>query len=278
MMTNPNVPPGYEQPSGSKKNLGFTLVELLVVISIIGLLLSLLMPAISNARSRGDQVSCLNNSRQFGVAWLMYCSDFGDSLPPNVDGFLGGFTNWVAGNMANPTDAKDAALLIDPGRSLLASYIRNPRIFKCPADDSVYVRSVAMNCRLNPTRLLGEPRWVGGQGSAFRTFFRLSDIAKPANIFVIIDESESTINDAYFAVDMSNTGNFYGVGTQQPFYLIDFPAHHHARSATVCFADGHAVAHRWNHHETFSQRGPVRHVPGSQDARWLQEHCTFLSE
>ena len=48
----------------------FTLVELLVVVSVIGILVALLTPAINAARERSRQTECLNNLRQFGVGFI----------------------------------------------------------------------------------------------------------------------------------------------------------------------------------------------------------------
>lgn len=51
---------------------GFTLVELLVVISIIGLLAGLMLPAINSAREQGRRASCINNQRNIALAFTMF--------------------------------------------------------------------------------------------------------------------------------------------------------------------------------------------------------------
>ena len=71
--------PGILNKMNQKR--GFTLIELLVVIAIIGILASLLLPALSRARERGRQTACLNNLRQVSLAIHLYADDFSDSLP-----------------------------------------------------------------------------------------------------------------------------------------------------------------------------------------------------
>jgi prepilin-type N-terminal cleavage/methylation domain-containing protein len=144
---------------------GFTLIELLVVVGIIAVLAGLLLPVLNRARGKAGSVQCLNNMRQLTMGWTLYAKDNEGRLPPNLDTIddLGVPLNWVAGTMHRRSDATNAALLIDRRRSLMAPYAQNPRLYKCPGDESEFVRSVAMNCRLNPRRLLeGEPALGGG--------------------------------------------------------------------------------------------------------------------
>ena len=53
---------------------GFTLVELLVVITIIGILTSMLLPAINSARESARSTQCANNIRNVGIAAQQYGS------------------------------------------------------------------------------------------------------------------------------------------------------------------------------------------------------------
>lgn len=109
-----------------KAETGFTLVELLAVIAIITILAALLMSALSSAKSKAKQASCLNNLKQINLAVRLYADDFKEKVAP-PPGFDTSVESWFR------------------YKELVASYVGRSgspkpldKLFSCPADSFHY--------------------------------------------------------------------------------------------------------------------------------------------
>lgn len=70
---------------GSNKRVGFTLIELGIVIAITAILAALILPALARAKERGRRTACKSNQHQIYLGCALYADDHEQNLPPAVD-------------------------------------------------------------------------------------------------------------------------------------------------------------------------------------------------
>ena len=102
------------------------MIELLVVIAIIGVLTSLVLPALSGAKEKGRRMVCMQNKRQLAQSYLMYVDDHrGRLLVPYG-------LPWMDWN-AEYTESTNWWALTRPERNRMAPYTGTSwRVYKCP--------------------------------------------------------------------------------------------------------------------------------------------------
>lgn len=132
----------------TKERRGFTLIELLVVIAIIAILAAILFPVFAQAREKARAIACLSNTKQLGLAFLMYVQDYDEQYPlgfsrdPNGTWNTGAYiatpNTWV------PNDTLDAAVWSNS----VQPYIKNLQMYQCPDGASTEVSTGAYSSAL----------------------------------------------------------------------------------------------------------------------------------
>jgi prepilin-type N-terminal cleavage/methylation domain-containing protein/prepilin-type processing-associated H-X9-DG protein len=133
---------------------GFTLIELLVVIAIIAILAAILFPVFAQAREKARAASCLSNTKQIGLAVMMYAQDNDETLVPyRISGPTGVVLNPFGADTRVGASAKRAIFF----NQLLNPYIKNDGIWKCTSKPNGWVNIDAAGA-------------MGNAGSGFQSY------------------------------------------------------------------------------------------------------------
>lgn len=109
------------------ESLGFSLVELALVICILAILASLLLPLLSRPRGTSSRLQCVNNLKQIGVAYRIWAGDNGDRVPQQVPIREGGWKDLLQYSAGQYCWTNYVIMQNELGQS--------PRVLVCPQDE-----------------------------------------------------------------------------------------------------------------------------------------------
>jgi len=275
------------------RRVGFTLVELLVVISIIALLMAVLLPALAKAREQAKRIACMSNIKQLTLGWNMYADTNADKIvstdtpgngdttfcmqcpgcptgAPYIAAAKMNLTNtspnpghlkelpWVGGAYSTtqlPPDATKCAIQT----GALFKYANDFKIYRCPTANKGELFTYNAMDSMNGMPCDGD---YCGRGHA--ALKNRNAIRKTALSVVFIDEGEVTPDS--FAVHY-NVESWW-----------DPPEIRHSGGQVFSFVDNHAECWKWSKETLdFAKKAEQNHVPITpeckQDLYKIQYSC-----
>ncbi len=203
-----------------KRRAGFTLIELLVVIAIIAILAAILFPVFARAREKARQATCSSNEKQIMLGFLMYASDYDETMPGVRFNYNGAYpwTVW-------PGSVDWCGVFTHA----IQPYIKNQQLLQCPSDSE--------GDRWDDVRGIS----YGYNEYLYNYDYGFCKLAKgnqaPAgisSISVIVETYASGIYD-----DWDNSSGNYTDGMDRVRYGGWSPWASHHEGLNVGYADGH---------------------------------------
>jgi prepilin-type N-terminal cleavage/methylation domain-containing protein/prepilin-type processing-associated H-X9-DG protein len=211
---------------------GFTLVELLVVLSIIALLAALLLPALTRAKDSAQRAQCLGNLRQVALATVLYWEDNGGrSFRYRIGDANGGTIYWFGwiesgAEGQRAFDLKQGALwpyLQGQGVGLCAALNHAGARFKLKANGATFGYGYNLALSAPPSR---PP-------------FDISRIVRPSELAVYADAAQVNNFQPPASPENPMLEEFYYVNATEA--TVHF---RHSRKASAAFCDGHVSQER----------------------------------
>jgi len=207
------------------KRKGFTLIEALTVIAIIGILAVILFPVFSRARWPATKSSCFSNLKQIGLAFAQYTQDYNDLYPRIA----------AAGESSRPDKSYPNGVY--GWADALKPYYTTPAIFQCPSE------TTSRLAQLKPQQAGYTDYWFNSRLASTKK----ARHKNPASIIMAGDGNDGgDLTDACYA---------YG---SLPGAWIDSdssPAYRHLKEGNYIFIDGHVTSLKPDEIEASSPNG-----------------------
>ena len=222
----------------------FTLIELLVVVAIIALLVSILVPALSQARESANKTLCATNLHGLALANCLYAGDHDGFFVPgasDMDWFSPGLFRWHG---YRPT-VNDP---FDPSKGPLSPYFQDGKMKQCPSfqgfvqEGSSAFESGGGGYGYNNDYVGSRTRWGGDITTGART----TDIHGLSNVIMFADAAMARADDGDYLIEYSFLQPPYWVWDQQvkKEWGLATPTTHfrHRGEANIAWCDGHVDA------------------------------------
>jgi len=233
------------------------------------------------------------------VAWQLYAGDNVERLPYNMGMAGSSFRsdlNWVNNVMTWDSSSNNTNLATLTQASLGPLVGGNTAVYHCPSDQALSsiqmaagwtarIRSYSMNAMVGDAGAFSTHGFnVNNPG--YKQFFKLTQIPRPTEIFVFLDEHPDSINDGYFLNKAPPSSNWYSAPVQNAEWT-HLPASYHNRATAFSLADGHSELHRWSQPATTPPSVadaakmpiwiPATPAAGQADLDWVLEHMSVVN-
>lgn len=220
----------------------FTLIELLTVVAIIGILASLLIGGLGQAKARAHRITCLNNQRQLLEVWHKFSTDNDDQLVVNsnpIGSAVPVTTNipWASGGTHQFYDTvTNEVFLTDPNYSAFAYAKLNPRLYQCGAVKH-NIQGVRMTRHYSMNPFMGAQRARSFSAPAgFERYRRLGDVTQPSERLVFAEMNPYIICTTAVRINAMTAA---ADGTIDSGDFATLPGFPHGKVTMVGYADGH---------------------------------------